>query len=599
MTILHQQLLLVTCQILPLALPLLEDFIYGYLVNKYKKHWLVQLEDVLDLGPLEQGCAGFHKGSGKGSAVSHPIPRLVRALLVKYLYNLSYRQTEEKIDRDLLVKWFVGYGLFQSPPDHTTLQRFEIWVLNNQSHLFFNETLAQIKRVDPLDWEQDLQLVDTFAMLARAAKGRLIPLIRDTCRKLLETLERANPERYALLIAQIDQQALFGQPGDKPTRALNAQERATRLQNVVTQALGLHQLVTFSLAQAPLPLQEQLAVENWLALLPKIIFDETEVTPLEAATDAQVAPVETEPELPATPNNLSPLSTPVDTAPPAQTDPVEVLSVTERPNGKKGAYRVVALNDTDATFRHHGADKGEAAKIAYNASILTGTHYVHYTQADTGARPDPEALPEMLLAQYDQFGFFPPKVCGDQIYGFGKVRAAVDQASGGQTQLVALLPNTLKGQQRYGPLNFSFDPVNLTLTCPNNVVSDKFTDKPYDGGRAYRFTDKMCQDCPLKEECRKPDAKPKSRRSVFVSYYRNYNLDALEYNKTDQFKIEIKRRPLIERIIFNLTNLHGARRAKSTGQPKADFQLRMQATAFNIRQLLRRWSKLKSSLAAA
>lgn len=273
--------------------------------------------------------------------------------------------------------------------------------------------------------------------------------------------------------------------------------------------------------------------------------------------------------------------------------------MTERPNGKKGSYRVVSLNDTEATFRHHGADKGEAAKIAYNASLLTGRRYVHWTQADTGARPDPEALPEMLTAQHDQCGFFPGKVCGDQIYGFGKVRAVVDQVSQGQTQVVALLPNTLKHKDRYGPLDFTFDPVKLTLTCPNNVTSDKFTDKPYDGGRTYRFTYKMCQGCPLAAKCRSPKAGPNSRRSVFVSYYRNYNLAALEYNRSDPFKIDIKQRPLIERIIFNLTNLHGARRAKSTGLEKADFQLRMQATAFNIRQLLRRWPRLKSSLAAA
>jgi len=585
MTILHQHLLFVTCQLLPLIVLVLDRLIYGNLLQKYRRHWLVQVEAALDLSALEQGCAAFHIGSGKGCGVTHPVPRLVRALLVKYLYALSYRETEERIDRDLLVKWFVGYGLFQSPPDHTTLQRFEIWVLNEQPQLFFNETLGQIKQLDPIDWEQGLQLVDTFAMLARAAKGRLIPLIREACRRLLATLEQADPARYEALIAHIDSAALFGQPGEKPTRALKAPERAERLQRVVTQALHLQQLISFSLSQAALPGQHHLAAQQQLTLLHKIIFDETEVTPL------------TTPEAESGPPALVEVAAADKPSPP----PLEPhpLQVTERPNGNKGSYRVVSLNDTEATFRHHGADKGEAAKIAYNASLLTGRHYVHFTQADTGARPDPEALPEMLLAQSDQFGFFPLKVIGDQIYGYGQVRAAVDQATAGQTQVVALLPNTLKNPNRYGPLDFKFDPANLTLTCPNGVTSDKFTDKPYDGGRVYRFTYKMCQGCPLAEKCRSPKAKPKSRRSLFVSYYRPYNLAALDYNRTDPFKQEIKQRPTIERIIFNLTNIHGARRARSTGQAKADFQLSMQATAFNIRQLLRRWPKLKPSPLAA
>lgn len=575
MSILHQKMLRVTYQLLPFLLPLLDYLIYDHLLTRYQKHWLVQLEEALDLTPLEQGCAGYHRGSGKGSAVFHPVRCLVRAVLVKYLFNLSYRQTEEKLDRDLLVKWFVGYSLFARPPDHTTLQRFEIWLLNHQPHLCFDTLLSQIKGLDPQDWRSERQLVDTFAMLARAAKGRLIPLIRQACQKLIATLQAADPERAALILTALDQVALFGQVGDKPTRALSAAERADQLQQVVNQALILHRLVTASLAQQPLPAQDHLAVEAWLARLHKIIFDETDVTPPADAETPDTTPNHTE------------------TAPPPP------LTVTERPNGHKGSYRLVNLNDVEATFRHHGADKGEAAKIAFNASLLTGTIYVHYTQADTGARPDNEALPDLLLAQYEQFGFFPLKVVGDQIYGYGKVRATVDQTTNGQTQMVALLPNTLKNPDRYGPLEFTFDADKLTLTCPNQVVSDKFTDKPDQGGRTFRFTYKMCQGCPLKDKCRKPTASPKSRRSVFVSYYRDYNLDALAYNQSDAFKLDIKQRPTIERLIFNLTNLHGARRAKSTGLQKANFQLRMQATAFNIRQLLRRWPKLKASLPAA
>lgn len=562
MTILHQNLLIVTCRLLPLILPLLQGAIYDYLVHKYRRHWLVQLEEALDLAPLEQACAAFHKGSGQGSAVSHPVPRLVRALLVKYLYNLSYRQTEEKIDRDLLVKWFVGYGLFQSPPDHTTLQRFEIWLLNHQPHLFFNDTLGQIDELDPGDGRQ-LQLVDTFAMLARAAKASLIPLIREASRKLLEALQRANPERYEAALAQLDSQALFGQKGDKPSRALNAQQRAERLQQVVTEALWLQRLTIAWLYQSPLPSPEAFSqIEHWLMVLGKIIHDETSLSP-------------TEPEAP------------------------EQVTVTERPHGQKGSYRIAALSDTETTFRHHGADKGEGAKLAYNATVLTGNIYVRQTQADTGARPDCEPLPELLQKQHQQQGFWPDKVVGDQAYGTGKVRARVEQATQAQTQVVALLPSYEKRADSYSPANFTFSAADLTLTCPNKVVTDKFTDRPDAAGRTFRFTPKMCRDCPLFVACRGSKANPKARRSVFISYYRPYILAALEYNKSEQFKLDIKQRPIIERLIFNLTNLHGARRAKSAGLIKANFQLSMQATAFNIRQLLRRWPKLKPNPVAA
>ncbi|MBE7469842.1 MAG: transposase [Anaerolineales bacterium] len=81
--------------------------------------------------------------------------------------------------------------------------------------------------------------------------------------------------------------------------------------------------------------------------------------------------------------------------------------------------------------------------------------------------------------------------------------------------------------------------------------------------------------------------KPTSHRQVFISYHRDATLAALEYNQTDPFKQEMKQRPLIERIIFNLTHFFGARYARSTGLVKANFQLSMAAAAFNLRQLIR------------
>ncbi len=63
------------------------------------------------------------------------------------------------------------------------------------------------------------------------------------------------------------------------------------------------------------------------------------------------------------------------------------------------------------------------------------------------------------------------------------------------------------------------------------------------------------------------------------------------------FKIEIKQRPGVERIIYNLTNIHGARRCHSVGLEKANFQLRMAATAFNIRQFIRQKQRIKQQIA--
>jgi hypothetical protein len=52
--------------------------------------------------------------------------KYIRAWLVKYLYDLSLRGLEERRYIDMIIRWFVGSTLFEFPPDHTTLERFEL-----------------------------------------------------------------------------------------------------------------------------------------------------------------------------------------------------------------------------------------------------------------------------------------------------------------------------------------------------------------------------------------------------------------------------------------------------------------------------------------
>ena len=542
----------------PVVLSLVNQSIRDYLLTKYENHWLIQFSQVIDLSTIEEACAAYHKGSGRGSIVTHTVPQLVRALLVKYFYNLSYRGAEEMIDQNILLKFFVGYGLFENPMDHSTLQRFEIWVLENHPRLFFDEILRCIDALHPEDREQ-MQLVDTYAMLARGAKSSLITLIRDASRNLLRELKKQDPQRYPDLVKQLDLTALFGEEDEKLTVALSKEEREVRLQSVVGEVLRLHRLLSESLARLPfLSTDEQSTLRLRLGHLFKIISDETTVTANEGE------------------------------------DPDDV-SVKERPHGEKGSYRIATANDPEATYREHG--KNKPADLGYNASILTTEDFIREVQVDTGSQPDPVALPEMLESQQEHHDLNPKKVVGDQAYGNGKTRAQVEAVSDGQTTVIAGVPGQAQSNLRFSPADFTLSDDGFTLDCPNEVSSTK----RYDNGKGdtFHFSPEMCQGCPFWQSaeeieqhpnqpyCRNPKSKETSSRTVFISNFRPQIETAIEYNSTAQFKEEMKRRPIVERIIFNLTHIHGARLAKSVGLDKANFQARMAATTFNIRQLLR------------
>ncbi len=549
---------------------LVSRVLYERMVDKYQDHFLVQFDQTIDLTRIEQGCAGYHQGSGRGSWTVHSVPQLVRVLLVKYLFNLSYRETEEKVDRDVLVKYWCGYNLLQSPPDHTTIWRFEMWVLLNCPRLLFDKILGRIDELFPEDQEQ-MQIVDTYAMLVRGAKTSLIELLRDVCRHILAELKKADPERYAEVVLSLDKAALFGAKGEKITPALTPEEREVRLQSVVSEAMRLYRFVKGSLTYLlpTLSAETQAPVEEWLGHLGKIIADETYL-------------------LPPDPNKP------------------DGFKVEERAHGKKGQYRLACANDTDGTYRDHGQGKSE---LAHNAAVLTSPNFVRETEVVTGSTPDPVPLESLLLKQYTHHSFFPAEVCGDQIFGTGKSRAIVDQISGGQTVLIAQVPNYEKRTGRFVSADFIFLPPEdgMGLLCPDGVLNTNWKRKPDATGITFDFTAKMCRGCafwvcpeelesaPDLPHCRKPDCKPNSRRRVFISDFRPYILTALAYNQTEEFKLKMKQRSLVERIIYNLTNIHGGRRAKSTGLPKVNFQTRMVATAFNIRQLLRLWPKKQAA----
>lgn len=558
MPILPQYALFVILQFWSVVLYLVSTVWYEHQRTRYASHWLLQLDQVTDFTPLEQGCAGFHLHNGRGKPVVHTVARLVRMLLVRHLKALSFRQTEEEVDTNSLTKGFVGYGLFEPPADHSTLCRFELWVLQHQPRLFFDETLKQMYQLYPEE-RQRLLITDTFGMFVRGARTYTIELLRDLARRLLADLDPLDPNRHQQVLAQLDADALFGQPGDKLTPALTPQERAQRLQTVVNTALDLHDHLLALLQEPPyLAPEAEVTLRLWLTAIAKVVDDETVLTP--------------DPQRPGR------------------------RLVTERPHGKKGTYRLACANDLDATYRDHG--KG-SAELQYNAGLLTSRRFIFETEVVTGAAPDPVTLPPMLQRLHDQHGFFPPKVAADQIYGTGKSRALVDQVSHGQSQLVALVPDYEKRTDRFVPADFTLSADGFSLTCPGGVTTTKVFPKPGYDGREFRFPAKMCRGCPFwltaeqlaqdpfRPHCRVPDCKANSHRQVFISQHRDYLLAALKYNQTDQFKLDLKQRPLIERIIFNLTHYFGARYARSTGLLKANFQLRMAAAAFNLRQLVR------------
>jgi hypothetical protein len=519
-------------------------YLLNRLLARLSGHWLVQLALHLDLRALEQRCAPYHHLHGAGAPARHTVPRLLRVLLVKYLHDYSLRQTEEALRRDLLLQWFCGYNLWEEPPDHTIIERFEQWVAQQQARAFFDEVLSQIDAELPQERSRP-QLVDSYALQSRAAKVSLVTLLRQVAREVLGALQGAHPLRYTLLQSTLDREALFGEKKED-RRWSEEKVRLAALQKVIGPLLQCREAAYEALcAVPPLPLERASALRVWLERLDKILADELV---LEQGEDGS-------------------------------------WRVREREKKERGSFRMVSATDPQATLRDHGKDK--PVELGYNVSVLTTTTLVREVEVQTGCSPDDQALVPLIESQQEHHDLTPLSVSGDGAFSRGKTHAQVYQATEGHTRLITPPPQYDKRSERFSPYDFALSADGATLTCPNGVSTILHYRAYHADGWVWRFTAQQCRGCPLRGQCRDPQAKPNSHRMVYVSDYRAYVLASCADNLSDAHKALMKLRPQVERIIYCLTNLHGGRQARRFGLPYADFQSRMVATVFNLRQWIR------------
>jgi hypothetical protein len=513
------------------------DKVYVDLVGRAEDHLLVRLRGQLDLGPVEKACASYHHTTGPGCKPTHIVPRLVRALLVGYLFDWSGRQLEFQIRYNLVVKWFVGYGVFDAGPDHTTLNRFETWVCEHQHRSYFDQVLRQIDTDFPEE-RQWPQIGDTYALQADAAKESLVRLIRHTCQRMLRDSAVVHPVAHRRVIEEVDHVALFGTADEPSYYRLDGAGRKKQLQTTVVTALQCAQLVRAQLADNVLSVDDRQRLMDWLDRLDKILADEVQIE-----RDAKS----------------------------------QVIQVTRLAKDERGSYRIGSATDPEVTYRVHGKNKVD---LGHNVSLAVTTNFVREIRADTGAQPDAVAVPDLLAAQVEHHAVCPPKIIYDAAAGNGKTHAEVKRVTQGQTQLVAPLISNNKQAKRFTPSDFTLSDEGLALTCPNGRTT--FTMYRSGNGEAwtFRFPSSMCQGCPLWHDCRNPKANPKGPRQVFISDYRPLLDAARAYNQTDGFKVDMKLRPHVERIIAAITRHNGGRRARRRGQKKADFQAKMNATAY-------------------
>ena len=96
------------------------EHIYGRVIPE--NHFLKQLDKVVDFTFINDLCRDAYNPD-VGRPAYEP-QMMFKMLFLQFLYDISDRRIEEEANFNLVLKWFLGLAIDESPPDATSLTRF-------------------------------------------------------------------------------------------------------------------------------------------------------------------------------------------------------------------------------------------------------------------------------------------------------------------------------------------------------------------------------------------------------------------------------------------------------------------------------------------
>jgi len=120
------------------------SFLYEQVIPR--NHFLVKAKEIIDWEVFSRKLLKWYRISESkgGGNLPYDPALLLRILFLSYLYNISERQIEERVTFDLTFKYFVGLGVDEKAPDHSTLTYFKERLLLGGGKSAFDELLREI-----------------------------------------------------------------------------------------------------------------------------------------------------------------------------------------------------------------------------------------------------------------------------------------------------------------------------------------------------------------------------------------------------------------------------------------------------------------------
>jgi len=234
--------------------------------------------------------------------------------------------------------------------------------------------------------------------------------------------------------------------------------------------------------------------------------------------------------------------------------------------------KLVSLVDKDA---RHGAKSDKKTFTGYKANVMKSEDgFVTNIETTPGNTYDGDVLLP-LVDEMTANGSKPEKVVGDTHYGSAENR--FQMLLRGIT-LVAPLKEDSNPTGLFSQDKFSLDETGISCPAGNRTMISNLSEK--EGTKTFYFKKEICGQCVLKNKCTKQE-----RRTVTIGKHHELIVEAKEYNKTQNFKDDMKERSHIEPKHSEMKLLHGLVRARYWGLPKVNIQSIITSIAVNVKRL--------------
>lgn len=455
---------------------------------------------------------------------------LAMATILQFHKNLSDREMERACMYNIEIKYALGLRLDERPFDHSSLGDFRKRLLENgKEKEIFDSILSHLIKAKLIE-KNEIQRIDATHVIADIAVPTMVQLVKKSIFEILKPLKSRYQEAYKRIGSEIDideytRESVNSEGPGRP----DLEKKKLKLVEVVNDARAV--------------LRHTKAVGDRDIRRKKDMLRRILQESLEKDESG-------EPK--------------------------------EKPHKEKPKDLMVSPIDPDARCGRKSATK---KFIGYKANVTetVDSRFITNIVAMQGNRHDGRTAVETVTEQ-KQLGIVPLKVIGDTAYGEGLIRKQLKEHG---SEMVA--PLCVARNQRtkavFPKSMFKYDEKKKTLTCPQGVMTrESYRDYQKDL-TIYHFPMSKCNKCHVQSKCTN---ERNGRRTVGISKVNAELREAEIYNRTEQFKEEMRLRPAIEGKLSELNRYHGLTRARYRGLKKVGLQFYFTAAAVNIK----RWIKI-------